>query len=97
MFTNWNVAATDMGHLLLKNKIDLASASMDWDTKHKGTLTCPTKGCAVRIGTYSKLGATVAKENIRPILYVDLKCVSKMTTNEAALTKYAVNQSTIKN
>ena len=85
-----------MGHLLLKNKIDLAEASLDWDTKHKGNLTCPTKGCAVKIGTYSKLGATVAKETFRPILYVDLKCVAKMDTNEAALTKYAVNQSTVK-
>ena len=85
-----------MGHLLLKNKMDLASASMDWDTKNKGTLTCPTKGCMVRIGTYSKLGATVAKENIRPVLYVDMKCVKKMTSNEVALTKYGVNQSTVK-
>ena len=79
-----------MGHLLLKNKMDLASASLDWEYKQKGNLTCPTKGCMVKLGTFSKLGATVAKEIIKPILYVDEKCVAKMDTNEAALTKYAV-------
>ena len=96
IFTSLNVVSPVFDQLLLRNKMDLASSSTDWDYKHKGTLICPTKGCMVRIGNFDKSGVKVGNEAVTPAVYVDNKTVTKAITTPAALTKYQVTKSTIK-
>ena len=44
------------------------------------------------MGTFSKLGATVVKETFAPAVFVDVKCVTKVSSTAAAMPKYAVTK-----
>ena len=88
LFTSHNVVSAIEDGILIRNKPALAQCSNDWDYKQKGTVTCPKKGCLLKLGSYNKRGVKIGNESIVPAIYINMRQVKRNPTTEEVLNKY---------